>query len=36
MTLQNQDEDDMPDLENQEGDGEHQMNRNEKKCRKAL
>merc|ERR1712099_84658 len=28
--------DDMPELENQEGGGEHQFNRNEKKCRKAL
>merc|ERR1719506_3137085 len=29
-------EDEMPELENQEGGGEHQFNRNEKKCRKAL
>merc|ERR1719224_384444 len=29
-------EDEMPELENQEAGGEHQFNRNEKKCRKAL
>ena len=32
----NNKEDEMPELENQEGGGEHQFNRNEKKCRKAL
>merc|ERR1719327_2562579 len=31
-----EEEDDMPELENQGEEGPHQMNRNEKKCRKAL
>ena len=29
-------EEDVPELENQDGGNEHQFNRNEKKCRKAL